>query len=62
MRFISNEWDLLKNTIREKTENLDENLISLLLDNKTLREKFFIKIKDVIVFDNNKFIKFINNK
>lgn len=61
-RFISNEWDLLKNTIREKAENLDENLISLLLDNETLREKFFIKIKDVIVFDNNKFIKFINNK
>lgn len=61
-RFISNDWDLLKNTIREKAENLDENLISLLLDNKILREKFFIKIKDVIVFDNNKFIKFINNK
>lgn len=60
--FISNEWDLLKNKIREKAENLDENLISLLLDNDTLREKFFIKIKDVIVFDNNKFIKFINNK
>jgi DNA methylase N-4/N-6 domain protein len=33
-----------------------------LLDNDTTREKFFIKIKDVIVFDNNKFIKFINNK
>jgi len=61
-RFISNEWDLLKNTIREKSENLDENLISLLLDNETLREKFFIKIKDIIVFDNNKFSKFINNK
>lgn len=62
LRFISNEWDLLKNTIREKSENLDENLISLLLDNETLREKFFIKIKDIIVFDNNKFSKFINNK
>jgi len=37
-------------------------LISLLLDNETLREKFFIKIKDIIVFDNNKFSKFINNK
>jgi DNA methylase N-4/N-6 domain protein len=52
----------LKNTIRKKAENLDENLISILLDNDTTREKFFIKIKDVIVFDNNKFIKFINNK
>lgn len=61
-RFISNEWDLLKNTIREKAENLDENLIFLLLDNETLREIFFIKVKDVIVFDNNRFIKFITNK
>ena len=59
---ISEDWILLKNTIREKAENLDENLISILLDNDTTREKFFIKIKDVIVFDNNKFIKFINNK
>ena len=59
---ISENWILLKNTIREKAENLDENLISILLDNDTTREKFFIKIKDVIVFDNNKFIKFINNK
>ena len=61
-RFVSNEWILLKNTIREKAENLDSNLISLLLDNEVLREKFFLKIKDIIVFDNNKFIKFINNK
>ena len=61
-RFISNEWDLLKNTIREKAENLDENLISLLLDNETLREKFFKNIKDVIVFNSSDFIKFINNK
>jgi adenine-specific DNA-methyltransferase len=37
-------------------------LISLLLGNETLREKFFKKIKDVIVFDNNKFINFITNK
>lgn len=59
---ISKDWILLKNTIRKKAENLDENLISILLDNDTTREKFFIKIKDVIVFDNNKFIKFINNK
>lgn len=45
---ISEDWILLKNTIREKAENLDENLISILLDNDTTREKFFIKIKDVI--------------
>lgn len=45
---ISENWILLKNIIREKAGNLDENLISILLDNDTTREKFFIKIKDVI--------------
>ncbi len=67
-RFISTDGILLKNTIREKALKLDEKLISLLLDNETLREKFFIKINvgmknfSSLVFDNNKFIKFINNK
>lgn len=61
-RFISQEWDLLKNTIREQAEKLDENLIGLLLDNEKTREVFFIKIKDVIVFDSGKFIRFVNNK
>ena len=61
-RFVSQEWDLLKNTIREQAEKLDENLIGLLLDNEKTREVFFIKIKDVIVFDVTKFIRFVNNK
>jgi len=61
-RFLSNEWDLLKNKIREKAEILDEELIWLILDNKILRDTFFINVSDVIVFDNNKFIQFINNK
>ena len=61
-RFVSQEWDLLKNLIRENTEKLDENLISLLLDNDKLRGVFFIKIKDCLVFDSSKFIRFINNK
>lgn len=61
-RFVSQEWDLLKNTIREQAEKLDENLIGLLLDNEKTREVFFIKIKYVIVFDVTKFIRFVNNK
>lgn len=60
--FVSTDGILLKNIIRQKAENLDEKLLSILLDNEILREKFFIKIKDVIVFDINKFSSFINNK
>jgi len=61
-RFISNEWDLLKNIIREKAINLDVNLIWLLLDDDFLKNKFFIKIKDSLVFDSKNFIELLNNK
>ncbi len=61
-RFVSQDWYLLKNTIREKAEKLDENLISLLLENNDTRKVFFKPIKDVIVFDSKKFVQFVNNK
>lgn len=61
-RFVSQDGYLLKNTIREKAEKLDENLISLLLENNDTRKVFFKPIKDVIVFDSKKFVQFVNNK
>jgi len=61
-RLISQDWDLLKNKIQELAYNLDENLIYLLLDDEITRNKFFIDIKDVKVFDSNKFIRFVDNK
>lgn len=61
-RFVSEDGILLKNTIREQANKLDEKLISLLLENDVTREKFFIPINDVLVFDINKFSAFINNK
>ena len=61
-RFISQDWELLKNIIRQKAEQLDENLIIILLENDKTRKVFFKPIKDVIVFDSKKFINFINNK
>ncbi|MCH2188816.1 site-specific DNA-methyltransferase, partial [Candidatus Gracilibacteria bacterium] len=63
-RFISNDENqiLLKNVIRQAAEQLDEALILLLLDESSLREVFFKPISDVIVFDSEKFITFLNNK
>lgn len=61
-RFVSEDGILLKNTIREQANKLDKKLISLLLENDVTREKFFIPINDVLVFDINKFSSFINNK
>lgn len=64
VRFISNDDEqiLLKNVIRQAAEQLDETLISLLLEDTKLREVFFKPISDVIVFDSKKFIIFLNNK
>lgn len=60
--FVSNDGILLKNSIRQKAEDLDETLITLLLDNEVLREAFFVVIKDVRVFNSGAFIKFMHNK
>ena len=52
----------MKNKIQELVYKLDEDLMTLLLWDDRMRDKFFINIKDVIVFDQKKFVQFINNK
>jgi len=61
-RFISTEWDLLKNKIQELAIKLDEKLIELLYSDDTMRTGFFKQIDKVRLFDSHKFIRFINNK
>jgi len=61
-RLISTDWELLKNKIQELAYKLDEKLIEILLSDATMKEKFFISIKDVVVFDQKKFVQFISNK
>ena len=61
-RLLSTEWDLLKNKIQELAYKLDEKLIEMLLSHPTMKEKFFVSIKDIVVFDQKKFVQFINNK
>ena len=60
-RLISDN-KLLKNRIVELALKLDENIIKLLLSNKKIREHFFIEIEGILIFDNEKLMKFINNK
>jgi adenine-specific DNA-methyltransferase len=53
-------WDEEKTELNQTKlldliEKIDETIIQLLLDEKTLREKFFLKIKDVYVFKTNDF-------
>ena len=51
--------ELNQTLLLDLVENIDEKLIKLLLQEKELRDKFFVKIKDVYVFKTNDFRFFI---
>lgn len=51
--------ELNETLLIDLVENIDEKVIDLLLQEKSLREKFFVKIKDVYVFKTNDFRFFI---
>jgi adenine-specific DNA-methyltransferase len=59
---IVSEGKLLKNKIVELTAKGDKKLISLLLSNERIKNHFFTKVDEVLIFDKDKFIKFVNNK
>ncbi|EKD94455.1 MAG: hypothetical protein ACD_26C00037G0001, partial [uncultured bacterium] len=46
--------------VKDSADSIDEKLISLLADNKDLKEKFFVKIKDVYVFNIQDFKFFLD--
>lgn len=60
--YVSNDGQLLKNKIYEDAMNLDEQLISKLLDNEKLKKLFFRQIGSSYVFDKVEFGWFMNNK
>lgn len=60
-KFVVN-GKLLKNKIVESALKLDSQLIKLLLSDEIFKKYFFTKIEDVMVFDKEKFLKFISNK
>ncbi|WP_396191202.1 DNA methyltransferase [Flavobacterium sp.] len=60
IKLIDNQGDLMLNKIHDLVDKTDENLIGLLLENQDLREKFFIKIKDVYVFKTSDFKFFLD--
>lgn len=56
------EGKLLKNTLIEMALKLDKDLIKLLLTSEKIKNYFFVEIEGVLVFDKDKFIKFIDSK
>ena len=61
-RLTTEEGDLLKSKIIELALKLDKELLRLLLNENDLKLLFFEKIENILVFNQNRFIKFIDNK
>jgi len=60
-RLVSN-GELLKNKIIELALKLDKDLLKLLLSDDKMRKVFFVDIDGTLIFDKDKFIKFVSNK
>lgn len=60
--YVSDNNELKKWVVLNKAQNFDEELIELLLDDSDLKEKFFVKVKDVLIFNQNLFIQFLEQK
>jgi len=60
--FVTDDGELKKWVVLGKAQNFDEELIGLLLANADLKEKFFVNVKDVLVFNQNLFMQFLEQK
>jgi adenine-specific DNA-methyltransferase len=60
--YVTDDGEIKKWVIINKAQNLDTQLIELLLENQSLKTKFFNEIKDTLVFNQGLFIKFLEQK
>lgn len=61
-KFISEDGELLKNSIIEAGLHLEPSLLKLLMKNKAIEKRFFVKVGNTLVFDKIAFQKFVSNK
>lgn len=61
-KFISEDGELLKNSIIEAGLHLEPSLLKLLMKNKVIERCFFVKVGNALVFDKIAFQKFVSNK
>ncbi|MCZ2129667.1 MAG: site-specific DNA-methyltransferase [Bacteroidia bacterium] len=62
LNFVTDDGELKKWVVLSKAQNFDEELIGLLLDNAELKEKFFVNVKGTLVFNQNSFVQFLEQK
>lgn len=60
--FVTDNGELKKWVVINKAQNFDAELIELLLENSELKDKFFITVKGALVFNQNLFIQFLEQK
>lgn len=61
-RLVSQEGVLLKNQVQELARKNDPDLIKLLLSDKVIKRHFFFEVQKTLIFDKDKFIRFVSNK
>jgi adenine-specific DNA-methyltransferase len=61
-RLISQDGILLKNQTQELARKNDSELIKLLLSDKATKQHFFFEVEKTLIFDKEKFIRFVSNK
>lgn len=60
--FVADNGELKKWVVLNKAQNFDEELIGLLLENTELRNRFFVNVKGTLVFNQNLFVQFLEQK
>lgn len=60
--YVSDNGELKKWVVLNKAQNFDEELIGLLLENEELKAKFFVNVKGTLVFNQNLFVQFLEQK
>lgn len=60
--YVSDNGELKKWVVINKAQNFDEELIALLLENKTVKDYFFKEIAGVTVFNQALFLQFLEQK
>ena len=61
-KYVSEDDKLLKAIVYSDVMTMNSELLSLLLSNEQIKERFFEKVDDTLVFDKQKFAWFIESK
>jgi adenine-specific DNA-methyltransferase len=59
---LTSGGEFLKNKIIELALKLDKELIKLLLSDKKMKQVFFVDVDRALIFDKDKFLRFVSNK